>query len=59
MVGLLFIDTIDARHLLGLEEILDKPLLQAFVLSNDMSVKWLSNRILAMPSAMFLTQVIT
>lgn len=45
----------DARHLRGLEDILDKPLLQSFILSNDMSVTTLSPKILAMPAAMFLT----
>lgn len=45
----------DARHLNGLETLLDKPLLHSFVLSNDMEVKKLSENITAMPAAMFLT----
>jgi predicted AAA+ superfamily ATPase len=49
------VNSTDTRHLSGLEEILDKPLLQSFVLSNDMSVTWLPPKILAMPAAMFLS----
>ncbi len=45
----------DARHLRGLTEILDKPLLQSFVLSNDNNVMRLAGNVVAMPSAMFLT----
>lgn len=45
----------DARHLTGLEGILDKPLLHSFVLSNDLSVKQLGTSIHAMPAAMFLS----
>lgn len=44
----------DARHLSGLEEFLDKPLIQSFVLSNDMGIKQLAPGITAMPAAMFL-----
>lgn len=45
----------DARHLNGLETLLDKPLIHSFVLSNDMDVKMLSKSITAMPAVMFLT----
>lgn len=45
----------DARHILQLEEILDKPLLQSFVLSNDLAIKQLAPKILALPAAMFLS----
>ncbi len=45
----------DARHLNGLETLLDKPLIHSFVLSNDMDIKKLSENITAMPAAMFLT----
>ncbi len=45
----------DTRHLTGLEELLDKPLLQSFILSNDNTVKRISGKTLAVPSAMFLT----
>jgi len=45
----------DARHLTGLEEILDKPLIHSFVLSTDPEVKLLGEKITAMPAAMFLT----
>lgn len=45
----------DARHLLKLQEILNKPLIQSFVLSNDNEVKSFGERTLAIPAAMFLT----
>lgn len=45
----------DARHLSGLGQILDKPVLQSFVLSNDHSIKKLDEKIMALPAAMFLT----
>lgn len=45
----------DARHLRGLEAILDKPLLGSFILSNDPSVRKISDKITAFPSAMFLS----
>ncbi len=44
----------DARHLLHLEPILDKPLLQGFVLSNDTETHQFSDKICAMNAAMFL-----
>ncbi len=45
----------DSRHLTGLAELLDKPLLGSFVLSNDPKVKNLGENITAIPAAMFLT----
>lgn len=45
----------DARHLTGLEDILDKPLLQSFILSNDPEIKQPSPGVLALPAAMFLS----
>lgn len=45
----------NARHLTGLGGILDKPLLQSFILSNDNSVKSIEDKILALPAAMFLS----
>jgi len=45
---------IDARHLQHLEELLDKPLLQSFVVSNDLSIKELAPGVLALPAALFL-----
>jgi len=45
----------DARHITGLESILDKPLLQSFLLSNDNTITHLDDKILALPAAMFLT----
>jgi len=46
---------VDARHLRNLEEILDKPVLQRFVLSNDLNARELEEGILAMPAVQFLT----
>lgn len=45
----------DARHLFQLEEILDKPLLQSFVLSQDLSIQHFDSQTLALPAAMCLT----
>ena len=45
----------DARHLLSLSGILDKPFIHGFVLSNDPEIKKLYDNIWAVPSAMFLT----
>lgn len=44
----------DARHLLPLEPILDKPLLQGFVLSNDTETHQFSDKVCAVNAAMFL-----
>lgn len=45
----------DARHFKGLEEFLDKPLIQSFVVSNDMHIKQLAPGIMALPAAIFLS----
>ena len=45
----------DARHLIDLETILDKPLLHAFVLSNDMETHEFSPQITAVNVAAFLS----
>ncbi len=45
----------DARHLLNLDKILNKPLLKCFIISKDFEVKKISDKILAIPAAMFLT----
>lgn len=45
----------DARHLFNLNNILNKPVLHSFILSNDPSVKRIGDNILALPAAMFLT----
>jgi hypothetical protein len=50
-----YVNNTDARHLYKLDELLDKPLLQSFVLSNDNNIKQLDTKILAIPAAMFLT----
>lgn len=44
----------DAKNFLGLEEILDKPLRRAFVLSNDHETRQLHEKTLALNAAMFL-----
>ncbi len=44
----------DARHLMQVEPILDKPLLQGFVLSNDTETHQFSDRVCAVNAAMFL-----
>lgn len=44
----------DARHLKNLSEMLDKPLLKAFILSNDPSTQYFSDDIIALHAAMFL-----
>ncbi len=44
----------DARHLMQVESILDKPLLQGFVLSNDTETHRFSERVCALHAAMFL-----
>jgi len=49
------VNSSDARHLKGLEDILDKPLLQSFVVSNDKQIKMLGKNIHALPAALFLT----
>ena len=44
----------DARHLMSIDSILDKPLLQGFVLSNDVETHQFTNNIQAVNVAMFL-----
>lgn len=48
------VDKQDIRHLSNLEEILDKPLLYAFVISNDPDTKYFGDRIIALSAAYFL-----
>ena len=45
----------DARHLRDLEAILDKPVIHAFVLSNDMEIKQFDSKITAVNVAAFLS----
>ena len=45
----------DARHFNTLENLLDKPLLHAFILSNDPAVKDIEHKISAIPAGMFLS----
>ena len=49
------IEKTDARHLTGLESLLDKPLILSFVLSNDDRIRQISDNVLAIPAAMFLS----
>jgi predicted AAA+ superfamily ATPase len=44
----------DAKHLFDLEEILNKPVKKAFVLSHDEETKHFDNKTVAIHSAMFL-----
>jgi predicted AAA+ superfamily ATPase len=48
------VNHVDARHLRGLEKILDKPLKKAFLLSNDEETKCFDDKTLAVHAAMFL-----
>jgi uncharacterized protein len=45
----------DTRNFEALKSILDKPILQSFLLSNDNTLKKLRNEVLAVPAALFLT----
>ncbi|MCX6236474.1 MAG: AAA family ATPase [Bacteroidia bacterium] len=44
----------DAKHLIGLENILNKPIKMAFILSNDRETKFFDEKIVAMNVTMFL-----
>ena len=44
----------DAKHLLGLENILNKPIKKAFILSNDRETKYFDEKVVAMNVTMFL-----
>ena len=48
------VNKVDARHLWGLEEIIDKPLKKAFLLSNDNETQYFDDKICAVHAAMFL-----
>lgn len=45
----------DARHLLDLNDILDKQLIHSFIISNDTAIKQITENITAIPAALFLT----
>jgi len=47
--------SVDAKHLKGLDDILDKPILHRFVISNDLSTKDFEDGILALSAVQFLT----
>lgn len=49
------IRAVDGIHLRDVEEILDKPVIKKFVLSNDMQIKDLGYDVVAMPAVQFLT----
>lgn len=44
----------DAKHLIGLDNILNKPIKKAFILSNDRETKYFGENIVAMNATMFL-----
>jgi predicted AAA+ superfamily ATPase len=44
----------DAKHLIGLDQILNKPIKMAFILSNDRETKFFDEKIVAMNVTMFL-----
>ena len=46
---------VDARHLRNLEEILDKPILNKIVISNDLNARELEEGVMAIPAVQFLT----
>jgi hypothetical protein len=48
------VDKVDAKHLFRLDDILDKPLKKAFVLSNDEETKHFDEKTVAVHAAMFL-----
>lgn len=48
------IDRQDARHLLNVEDIFDKPILASFVLSEDLDAKILAQNIYGLPACWFL-----
>lgn len=45
----------DAKHFSGLNTILDKPILKAFILSQDPAIANINEEVMAVPAAMFLT----
>lgn len=47
--------SVDAKHLKGLDEILDKPVIHQFVISNDLNTRDLEDGITAIPAVQFLT----
>ncbi|MCL2131414.1 MAG: ATP-binding protein [Lentimicrobiaceae bacterium] len=48
------VNKVDAKHFFYLEEIIDKPLKKAFLLSNDNENQYFSDKIIAVHAAMFL-----
>ncbi|MCZ2417759.1 MAG: AAA family ATPase [Burkholderiales bacterium] len=44
----------DARHFAGLDEILDKPLIHCFILSNDLETQYFTSKVTAVHCALFL-----
>lgn len=49
------IRAVDGKHLIGLEEILNKPVLHRLIVSNDLNTKDLGNGLLAIPAVQFLS----
>ncbi|MBO5085757.1 MAG: hypothetical protein J6B65_00800 [Paludibacteraceae bacterium] len=48
------ISAIDARHLINIETILDKPLICGFILSNDNETRQITPNIIGVNATMFL-----
>ena len=48
------ISAIDARHLINIETILDKPLICGFILSNDNETRQITSNIIGVNATMFL-----
>lgn len=49
------IRSVDAKHLRNLDDILDKPILHRFVLSNDLNTRELGDGVMAYPAVQFLS----
>jgi predicted AAA+ superfamily ATPase len=48
------VNKVDAKHLLSFEEILDKPVKKAFLLSNDNETQYFDDKTIAIHASMFL-----
>lgn len=46
---------VDGKHMIGLEEILNKPILHRLIISNDLSNRDLGNGLMAIPAVQFLS----
>jgi len=46
---------VDARHLRGLDDVLDKPILHKYIISNDLNARTIEPDIQAIPAVQFLS----